>query len=348
MAHRDNPQLTQEVVGPSTRREVALTAIGTLTLVALVNGMMTLAPSTNVGYWALEQQWRRLLQLEQGAHLLVLGDSTCRQGIVPGLAAGTLGLGRGLNLCATGDALLVNDAWMLETYLRRFPPPEAVLVVHTFDVWERDPSPVTVAQVPLAWGFWNRLEPSLEFGLRDQWRIFASRHLPLYANDQTLRQFVTQPLKSVRRYRKLQGWLGSDGFVAEATANPEAARETAASQARLLARAAFRVSGANRRALDRMAALAETQGFPLFLAHGPVYRGLAADPAFQRRFDAVGAHLRSLAAAHPNVRYVPEQVTFPAAVMQDHEHVTVKAARHYTQVVASRVATDPAWSRRGR
>ena len=78
MAHRDYPQLTPEVVGPSTRREVASTVVGTLAVVALVNSLVTFTPSTNVGYLALEQQWELLLGLEQGADLLVLGDSSRR------------------------------------------------------------------------------------------------------------------------------------------------------------------------------------------------------------------------------------------------------------------------------
>ncbi len=44
--------------------------------------------------------------------------------------------------------MLFNDLRMLELYLNRHGPPEAVVIVHGYDIWSRDINISVLAQIP--------------------------------------------------------------------------------------------------------------------------------------------------------------------------------------------------------
>lgn len=333
-------QPTEEVAAPSSWREIAVTVIGVVGVVGLVNLALVFAPTSNTGYLALEQKWRMLGELDEAVDLLVLGDSSCRQGLVPDVVASRLGLESALNLCTTGNALVLNDAWMLESYLERIPPPRAVLVIHSFDILIRELSLPTVARIPLEWGFWSRLAPHLRPGPGGLAQLFAARYVPLYASDRTVRGFAMRPLRSLRRYREFGRRLDEQGFVAEDRAYPGGVRSDTRRRVRFLSENPFRVTAPNRAAVERLRALAERHRVPVYLVHAPVYEGLARSAPFQSHFRRMSDYFRAQAAGSEHLRYVPDLVTFPAEVMQNSDHVTLPAAMDYSMAVASRIGAD--------
>jgi hypothetical protein len=340
MDREEHKQLTGEVVAPTSWRTIAVTLIGTVSLVVLVNVVFVIAPTTNTGYMALQEKWDMLNGLREGADLLVLGDSSCRQALEPRLAATRLGLESGLNFCTTGDALVVNDAWMLDSYLARFPPPRAVLVIHSFDILRRELSFTTVAQIPLEWGFWRRLDPPFYPGAAETMLLLAARYLPLYANNRTIGRLASRPIRTIQRYHEFLARIDELGFVTERQAYPDGVRTDMRRHIAFMSRHTFRVTDANRAALERIRVLADRHDMDVYLIHGPVYEGFVKEDAFQRYVGDMGDYLEELAMRSENVDYLPDLVTFPADQMQSSDHVIEPAARRYTVAVASRIADD--------
>lgn len=340
MDREEHKQLTGELVAPTSWRMIGVTLIGTVSIVVLVNVVFVIVPTTNTGYLALQQKWHLLNGLTEGVDLLVLGDSSCRQALEPRLAATRLGLDSGLNLCTTGNALVVNDAWMLDSYLARFPPPEAVLVIHSFDIMRREVSFPTVAQIPLEWGFWRRLAPRLRPGASGTTQLLAARYLPLYANNRTLGRLASRPFRTIERYHEFLARIDERGFVTQEQAYPNGVRTDMQRHIAFMSRNAFRVTDANRAALERIRVLADRHDVDVYLIHGPVYEGLVKEGAFQRYVGDMGNYLEELAMRSENVEYLPDLVTFAADQMQNSDHVIEPAARRYTMAVASRIADD--------
>ena len=89
--------------------------------------------------------------------MLILGDSSAAQGVDPEFWTNASGESA-INLATIGDATVVNDAWMLETYLERFGRPNKVVIVHAYDIWHRELKQNVVVQIPFKF-IWNRLSP---------------------------------------------------------------------------------------------------------------------------------------------------------------------------------------------
>ncbi|MCB9752657.1 MAG: hypothetical protein H6713_22105, partial [Myxococcales bacterium] len=102
---------------------------------------------TNLGYVYVAHKWRVLGQLSRPVDWLVLGDSTVNQSFDPARLREREGL-RAVNLGTIGNFGAIDDLWMLEEYLERFGPPEAVVVVHTYDVFHRRPPRMLFGRVP--------------------------------------------------------------------------------------------------------------------------------------------------------------------------------------------------------
>jgi hypothetical protein len=56
--------------------------------------------------------------------------------VVPQLIGGALG-GSAVIACTFRDALLLNDAWMLNLCIRRVGPLKQIILVRVYDVWSR-------------------------------------------------------------------------------------------------------------------------------------------------------------------------------------------------------------------
>jgi hypothetical protein len=93
----------------------------------LVAGQMLEGSTPNRGYWLIQKKWEILRDLEESVDVLVVGDSSCNQGLNNRVLDQQTRL-RSMNLCTIGDALLLDDLWMLRDYLRRFPVPRAVVL----------------------------------------------------------------------------------------------------------------------------------------------------------------------------------------------------------------------------
>lgn len=297
------------------RDTLALTA-ALLVLFNLLAALFLDRHTSNLGYFVVREKWKLLLGLERPVDWLILGDSSGNQAVRPDLFETGMGV-KALNLCTVGGGTLVNDAWMLESYVRRLGPPKRVVLVHVYDVWHRRPNSLVFAQIPLGGAQLARLSPDPGFTGKEQAYFALSRYLPLYFENTSLADAAMYPWKAGQTSS-----LSADGFMEVLEAAPERVVADQARHLEFVRAHPFEVSPTNRAALERILALADQHQFDVVFVHSPIYDGLYAEKDFRAYFDRADQMLAELAAAHPRFHVLLEAPqTFPKEQMENTDHV---------------------------
>ena len=79
-------RIPQENYTPSTWWKVLVELAGSLVMLVCINlGMIWYLGNytSNYGYWTIHQKWQLLEHLDQPVDWLILGDSSCNQGVMP-------------------------------------------------------------------------------------------------------------------------------------------------------------------------------------------------------------------------------------------------------------------------
>jgi hypothetical protein len=335
--------LPGEVIRPATRRSIAVTLILTAIVLALMNAAADAVlerRGPNRGYRLLTEKWSSLASLDGPVDWLVLGDSSCNQGVSPAVLGRALG-GRALNLCTMGGAVALNDAWMLGRYLERHPPPKGVIIVHVYDVWGRGIRPSVLAKIPPASPLGLRsLKPAPALSAAD-WAGYAlARYAPLYAENESLAHMLRSPRQAFR----LPAPRFEDGFQAKEGADPARVRSDMRSHlAQLAKRERSSLSAVNRASLARVRELAEERGFTVFLASAPLYEGLTSAAPFRAWNAGVIAALEEAAGPSGKVRVIlRDPPPVPIERLQNVDHVTLEGATAYSEELARAVLAEQA------
>lgn len=333
MIGKSPKSLPRETTPPCTTGRLIAVIAGALIIVAVFNvvaGWYLERYTPNTGYLLIRAKWALLANLKKPVDLLILGDSSGNQGVDPETLRDSLGISS-VNLCTIGDALVLNDAWMLEEYIGRFGPPKGVLVVHGYDMWSRDINISVLSKIPGSW--WSR-RPDLGFGVKDRIRLFLNRYFPLYAETASLGWVIRHPGSAFQSRLPVR----SDGFMVESTADPDQVKKDAEVHRQFVRHQKGVLSNVNREALRRMVQLAEANDFNLCLAPGPIYDSLASDSAFQAYFAAVRGTLAAVTASSARTHFLlTAPATFPAERMQSADHVVWSGAAEFTSHLADRM-----------
>jgi len=241
-----------------------------------------------------------------------------------------------LNLCTTADMLAVNDAWMLDAYIKRVGPPKHLMIVHVWHLWHRDVTGESFAYIPMPWGFWTEYEPRLQLNLEDQAQTFLRRYFPLYYQNTSLGWMIRKPWAIRRGQLKLD----SDGFMSETKADPKEVEADAKRHFNFVRKEKAHLSAVNRQGLEAIGLLAERYGIKVYIAPGPIYQGLYDDTVAHSHIEQLWREVAAVFTRNQNIHWVlKEPMVFPKEEMQNTEHVTLSAAHVYTESLAQAIKT---------
>jgi len=334
-SRQEQSLLPIEVPRPTSRREVRNVLILTLIFVVAANltaQWILTVRNPNLGYALIQTKWRLLLSQNSAVDGLILGDSTGNQGVIPTLLT-EQGLGsRWLNLCTIGSTLLVNDAWMLQTFIERIGPPKRVILVHAYDALSKEPSATTIAIIPLKWGFWKHLQPSLQLDLSQTRDAFLARYTPLYSANLSLQTMIEHPW----RFERWKVTVDQYGFQSKDKSKPGAIDKDFKKSQRVVREQQPSLSEPNRQALEAILSLAEKYGFVVYYATGPIYESLGREPQFMTYFQKTQQTLGVFADRSARFRILlTDPVTFPKHQLTESiDHVTTEGARLYTHKIS--------------
>lgn len=325
--------IPDERVPASSPRLLLGIAAQVAVLLALLNfaALVVLEHRTpNRAHFLIREKWEMLARLDAPHRSLILGDSTCNQAVVPAQLEAAVG-GHWVNLCTVADLVLLDDAWMLERYIERNGPPQRVLLMHAYDTWPRELDVQALASVPLPWGFWSQHTPSQNIELGSLDNLLLARFAPLYAAHWSLAELLRNPSTLLRPPFQLD----ASGFMAGDPSAPDYVHTDAAGYLDRIGASERALSAVNREALQHMVSLAETHGFDLHLANGPVWEELAESPVFRAHYAQVSAELRRITSGSQRTSLLLEgPVPVPIAGLSNADHVTASAARRYTEQLA--------------
>lgn len=338
-------RLPQETPVPATRGKVLLVLAVAVLSVLLINlgaGAALGRYTTNRGYWLVREKWNLLESLPAPVDWLILGDSSCNQGIKPDMVGEQLG-GKAVNVCTVGDMLAVNDAWMLDRHIERLGPPKHVIIAHVYDMWPRDLRALVrqplLAKVPLPWAYWRTTTPPLPLTGEQERNLGVARYLPLWAENKTLATWLRHP--GVLWERDMS--MTDAGFMAYDKANPGLVRRESKAHIDSARKRRFSLSKINREALEHIRSLADQHGFDVYIAAGPLYEGMWKDEGFKKHFGAMMKTLDGVAAKSPRMHVVlHEPVTFGVKQLENADHLVGPAAGEYTQKLIAAIKAEMA------
>jgi hypothetical protein len=333
--------LPHEIIRPARWREILITIVGAI---ALLIGANSAADwfldylSVNRGYFLISRKWDILSELKQPADWLILGDSSCNQGVIPERLSQTLG-GTAVNLCTFGPLLTLDDAWLLHEHIQQLGPPKQVVIVHVYDIWQRDVEEDTIAhiaQIPRSPAEIEAFDPPLELSREDQIKLFLHRNVPLYSSNETLSDWIREPLTSFHESREFT--VSQSGFMPIEQPKPKYVRRDMRNHLESVRQENVAFSEINRAAMQRIQQLAEQYDFDVFLANSPIYEGLYQERDFQRYFRKVQQQLIQFDRGSDRIHYVlRDPVTFSADQMRNTDHVITSAAEIYSDRLAQAI-----------
>jgi len=313
----------------------ALEVLGSLLVLVLLNSFALWYLgnySPNYGYWTLQQKWALLGKMDAPVDWLILGDSSCNQGVSPALIQEKLGE-TAINLCTIGSVTALNDVWMLEEYIQRFGPPKGVVIGHVYDIWPRDLDPLILGQIPRQWGFW--MEHTLGSDLLEnpdlRSQLFQERYVPLLSQRLTLTSLLRSLMFGQLIPFKPKWHMDEYGFLSGEQAQPKIAIQDAQDHMQFVRENEPDLSSINQQALERLVEIANAYQLPIYLVNSPLYEGLSADDGFQAYLGALTGQIDSVVGESQSVHRIAEIKTFPAAQLQTADHLTLAGAQVYTE-----------------
>ena len=324
--------LPQELMLPVRRRPTLLVIAATLLIPILLNylaGAYLERYPINRTNWLRTTKWTILNETEAPLAWMFLGDSSCNQGMVSDRVGEQLG-GQARNLCTTGNMILVDDVMMLEEHIARAGVPDNVVVIHTWDIWQRDIGTESLGMLPLEWGYWQARD-IVVLNRSQEWDIWQIRNLPLISQNRSLQKVVRVELPAGRLFSRTfeHDESGYMQFPDEWSQPDRAIREAETILSGFADRD-FYISRINRDLLIRMRTLADSHGFRLIFANGPLADILADDERFDQYRAAHDAFFATFTESSPQLHYIPGFVAVSPAYTIGIDHTTHSGAVQFT------------------
>ncbi len=328
--------LPEEIIKPATLRSILVSIFGTSLILVLANFAAKSYLKTfpqNEGYWLVDRKWEMLNNLQKPVDWLILGDSSCNQGVVTNVWQKKLQTSA-INLCTFGDTLALNDALMLAKYIEKHGAPKNILIVHVYDIWNRKINWNVTAQIPISMQDFQRLQPQLSPDLEESKIVFVDRYLPLYSQNESLKNILKNPEKVGEANI---GDLQEGGFMSENKTNPGEVEADYKRHINYVKKENFYLSSANQESLKSIVALAEKHNFNVYLTNSPIYEGLNENKDFLAYYQQVKKIFQEFDKRSDKVHYIQELITFPKEQMQNADHLVESSAKVYTKKLAEKI-----------
>lgn len=275
---------------------------------------------------------------ERPVDVLFIGDSTVDSAIDERVFERISGLSC-MNLGLAGDFGTYGDMFMLKSYLAKFPPPRAVVVWHTVDVWQR-----------------SLKYPSFAFTLPD-WRDQVVALKSLGRNVTWDQNIIHWPLKTVTQvllgglyyvspgYR-YKVWMKAvlnhyfPGIVPLSVVNNLPVIDGAVEgrlprQLREVQGLPVKISGDVRYWFGRFLETAEANRIPVYVSRSPIHETAMENPDIRLFLDRQNADLHEFFKANDLPELRRENIVFaPDLSNQDKDHVNEKGRVFVTAIYA--------------
>jgi hypothetical protein len=330
-------QLPSELIRKSSRREVLNTLLLTTTFLIILNTMgsyLLQAYNPNLGERIIKKKWEMVLNMDP-VETLILGDSSCNQGIKPQLLDSILKT-TSANLCTVGGVQLIDDLWMLQVYIERHGPPKRVLIGHVYDVWHRAFDGSAMALIP--YGLSQVLSSTFEASLKEKVRYVLKKMEPsLHSKNESLAALIRQNEEAIQLSRV--GRFDDQGYMKkEVGADKAKVRSDLQGHLSAIKKTDLPVSKQNREALEEIVVLAQTHQFEVYLVSSPLWEGAMKERLFKDRYNEIADFLKEVASRSPAVETIlTDPMLFTDEEMQNIDHVTDGAATKYTVGVAEAI-----------
>lgn len=237
-----------------------------------------------------------LADLTAPVDILFLGDSTMDAGIDDQLFTSLIGQ-KALNLELNGNLITYGDYRMLENYLQSFPPPKAIVVWHTIDVWQRD---LSLTDFFFMLPTWTEQMDVIMNSMRNiQW----SKPNVVYWPVQYVSQIVHGQLYSLLKSFRYKVWIkkrlstivpGIDtvGTIQNLSMNTsESSQNQLQLQIKGLKEMSGYVSKDSEYWFNRLVDLAKRNNIRVFAARSPIHEAIVADPQAKKFLDQLNSAL---------------------------------------------------------
>ncbi|MCP5096979.1 MAG: hypothetical protein GY943_15630 [Chloroflexi bacterium] len=333
-------QLTREIMPPSRKRSVGLTVLGTILVTLLINYAASWYLQSypgNRGYWLVNQKWNMLQALEAPVDWLILGDSSGNQGVIPEVVVGDTAVSA-INLATVANMTMVDDVWMLQIYIDQFGPPEKVVIVHAYDMWERNISHVFIAKASIPWADWNDLAPPLTLTFEDKSNIFTTRYVPIYAENKTLSNVIYNGVFGPDELFIKQYELAPGGNMPQLHPTPNIVLLDANTHIQHVSNRDFKMSNVNKAAIEQLILIAEANQLDVYLVNSPIYKGMFEDEGFNQYYGTVQGKIQSYTDQSEYVHFLDFTAPFTENEMENIDHVIHSAAIKYSEMIAEEIA----------
>jgi hypothetical protein len=320
-----------EKLPESGPRPVLITGTGALAIVLLINayawGALNAEPR-NVGHEVVAHKWSLAEQATEPVEWLFVGDSSCNQSVVPTVIEEITDQ-TALNLCTIGSATVAEDAWILDFYIENVGAPGAVVMIHTWDTWQRENDRL----IQMLWKFptgstaWAGRVPDINLSRGNQIRTELSSWFPLYSQSASALQVFTSDAPVIR--------FEANGFM-PMEANVDRTNADFDVHMAHIREAEFHASEWSRSSIDALVARTDEAGLTLHLVMPPVLDRLFDDPEFSAWFEGYRTFLAGYAEAHAHVLLTgPEPLRTPVEHMEKVDHVSTEGAAVYSAHVGT-------------
>lgn len=288
----------------------------------------------NLGYVINEKKWTMLEKLTEKKDWLILGDSTCNQGLSVSDFENNLN-SSAINLCTIGDMLTISDSWILERYIKKFGPPKNVLLIHTYNVWYRDTMDLGLtSQLPIA--SLIREKPELWiFNTKEEVTLLFYKYFPLYSQKSSLLEIIVGFFQKKDFRDRIV--FDEKGFMSMRYAKVESVATSRESHKDFLKNNKFQISENNLAGLESILRLSEEFAFNVYLANGPINKKLSQDENFQSYILDAKKILTDYANKNENFYYLADLHTFSDDEMTSSDHIIESAAKNYSQAISKKI-----------